>query len=179
VDAFRSDEWRSLLAWIGQRPVLFYGSIRDNIRLGRPGAGDADVEEAARAARVTDFADELPLGLDTPVGEEGRDLSRGQAQRVALARAFLKDAPVLLLDEPTAGLDRENERLVMEALSRLGAGRTVLMATHRLEGLQGMDRIWVMDRGRIVESGTFAELASGSGRFAAMRGRPVEGQGHG
>jgi ATP-binding cassette subfamily C protein CydD len=179
ADAFRPDEWRSLLAWIGQRPVLFFGSIRDNIRLGRPGAGEAEVEAAALAARVSEFADELDAGLDTPVGEEGRELSRGQAQRVALARAFLKDAPVLLLDEPTAGLDRENERLVMEALSRLGTGRTVLVATHRLQGLQAVDRILVMDRGRIVESGTFAELASGSGRFAAMLGRFAEGQGHG
>jgi len=119
-----------LTAWIGQRPVLFSGTIRDNIRFGRPEATDEEVEEAARAARVTEFVATLPRGLDTIVGEGGYGLSGGQAQRVAVARAFLKNAPLLLLDEPTAHLDPATEAEVLESLRRLALGRTVLLATH-------------------------------------------------
>ncbi len=119
-----------LTAWIGQRPVLFAGTIRDNIRFARPEATDADIDAAAAAARVTDFAADLPAGLDTPVGEGGFGLSGGQAQRVAIARAFLKDAPLLLLDEPTAHLDPSTEADVLESLKRLAVGRTTIMASH-------------------------------------------------
>ncbi len=119
-----------LTAWIGQRPVLFAGSIRDNIRFARPEATDAEVEEAARSARVTDFSAMLPEGLDTKVGEGGYGLSGGQAQRVAIARAFLKNAPLLLLDEPTAHLDPATEAEVLESLRRLALGRTVILASH-------------------------------------------------
>jgi ATP-binding cassette subfamily C protein CydD len=119
-----------LTAWIGQRPVLFAGSIRDNIRFARPEATDDEVAEAARAARVAEFAASLPQGLDTPVGEGGYGLSGGQAQRVAIARAFLKNAPLLLLDEPTAHLDPATEAEVLDSLRRLAVGRTVLLASH-------------------------------------------------
>jgi ATP-binding cassette subfamily C protein CydD len=119
-----------LTAWIGQRPVLFAGTIRDNIRFARPEATDAEIDAAATAARVTDFAAGLPAGLDTPVGEGGFGLSGGQAQRVAIARAFLKDAPLLLLDEPTAHLDPTTEADVLESLKRLAIGRTTIMASH-------------------------------------------------
>jgi ATP-binding cassette subfamily C protein CydD len=119
-----------LTAWIGQRPLLFAGSIRDNIRFARPEASDDDVAEAARAARVDDFAASLPLGLDTAVGEGGFGLSGGQAQRVAIARAFLKNAPLLLLDEPTAHLDPATEAEVLDSLRRLTLGRTVILASH-------------------------------------------------
>ncbi len=119
-----------LTAWIGQRPVLFAGSIRDNIRFARPEASDAEIEAAARSASVTDFAAELPDGLDTKVGEGGYGLSGGQAQRVAIARAFLKNAPLLLLDEPTAHLDPATEADVLESLRRLALGRTVILASH-------------------------------------------------
>ena len=119
-----------LTAWIGQRPVLFAGSIRDNIRFARPEATEAEVAEAARAARVSEFADTLPDGLDTRVGEGGYGLSGGQAQRVAIARAFLKNAPLLLLDEPTAHLDPATESDVLDGLRRLAVGRTVIMASH-------------------------------------------------
>lgn len=119
-----------LTAWIGQRPVLFAGTIRDNIRFARPEATDADVEAAAAAARVTDFAAGLPNGLDTPVGEGGFGLSGGQAQRVAIARAYLKDAPLLLLDEPTAHLDPVTEADVLDSLKRLAIGKTVILASH-------------------------------------------------
>ncbi len=119
-----------LTAWIGQRPALFAGSIRDNIAFARPEATPAEIEEAARQARIDEFADNLPLGLDTPIGEGGHGLSGGQAQRVAIARAFLKNAPLLLLDEPTAHLDPATEGDVLTSLKRLATGRTVVMASH-------------------------------------------------
>ncbi|HEX4261505.1 MAG TPA: thiol reductant ABC exporter subunit CydD [Acetobacteraceae bacterium] len=119
-----------MTAWIGQRPLLFAGSIAENIRFARPGASDEDVARAAAAARVAEFAAGLPQGLETPVGEGGFGLSGGQAQRVAIARAFLKGAPLLLLDEPTAHLDPATEAEVLESLKRLAIGRTVILATH-------------------------------------------------
>jgi len=119
-----------MTAWIGQRPVLFAGTIRDNIRFARPDANDRDIEQAARSARVTVFADALPDGLDTVVGEGGYGLSGGQAQRVSIARAFLKNAPLLLLDEPTAHLDPATETEVLESLRHLAIGRTVVLASH-------------------------------------------------
>ncbi|MCL2427646.1 MAG: thiol reductant ABC exporter subunit CydD [Alphaproteobacteria bacterium] len=119
-----------MTAWIGQRPVLFAGTLRENIRFARPEATDAEVEEAARAARVDHFAADLPNGLETPIGEDGYGLSGGQAQRIAIARAFLKNAPLLLLDEPTAHLDPGTEAEVLESLRRLAIGRTVILASH-------------------------------------------------
>jgi ATP-binding cassette subfamily C protein CydD len=119
-----------LTAWVGQRPMLFAGTIRENIRFARPAATDSEIAEAARQARVSDFAAELPSGLDTVVGEGGYGLSGGQAQRVAIARAFLKNAALLLLDEPTAHLDPATEQEVLESLRRLAIGRTVILASH-------------------------------------------------
>ena len=119
-----------MTAWIGQSPVIFAGTIRDNIRFGRDGATDAEVEAAARAARVGQFTELLPLGMDTPVGEGGYGLSGGQAQRVAIARAFVRNAPLLLLDEPTAHLDPATEADVLDSLRRLALGRTVILASH-------------------------------------------------
>ena len=120
----------SLTAWIGQKPVLFASTIRDNIRFARPDATASEIEEAARNARVADFASALPLGLDTPVGEGGHGISGGQAQRVAIARAFLKQAPLLLLDEPTNHLDPATEADILASLRRLAVGKTVVMASH-------------------------------------------------
>jgi ATP-binding cassette subfamily C protein CydD len=162
------DSWREQIAWIGQRPVLFHGTIRENIVLGRPRATTAQIEQAAGHARVLDFSRHLPAGLETPVGEQGHGLSRGQAQRVALARAFLKDAPLLLLDEPAAGLDAANEALVINALNRLSRGRTVLMLTHRLTNIKHADRILVLDNGHLVEQGDYSELMAGGGVFHKM-----------
>jgi ATP-binding cassette subfamily C protein CydD len=119
-----------LTAWIGQRPTLFATTIRENIRFARPEASDTEVEEAARQARVSDFTSQLPAGLDTPIGEGGHGISGGQAQRVAIARAFLKNAPLLLLDEPTSHLDPATEAEVLASLRRLAVGRTVIMASH-------------------------------------------------
>jgi ATP-binding cassette subfamily C protein CydD len=117
---------------------------------------------------VLDFSMHLPDGLETQVGEQGAGISRGQAQRVALARAFLKDAPILLLDEPTAGLDTENESLVIDALNRLSRGRTVLMLTHRLTNIKHADRIVVLENGCVVEQGNYAELMATGERLYRM-----------
>jgi ATP-binding cassette subfamily C protein CydD len=162
------DSWRRHIAWVGQHPILFQGTIKENILLGRPEASAGQLEQAAGNARVLDFAMHLPEGLDTPVGEQGFGLSRGQAQRVALARAFLKGAPLLLLDEPAAGLDAENEALVLNALKTLSRGRTVLMLTHRLANIRQTNRIMVLEKGRIVEQGTYGELTAAGGRFHRM-----------
>ncbi len=162
------ETWRGQLAWIGQQPTLFHGTLRENIRLGRPQADSQAIEAAARAARVTEFSRRMPGGLDTRIGEMAAGLSRGQAQRVALARAFLKDAPLLLLDEPTAGLDLQNEQLVLEALQALCRNRTVLTVSHRLASIRAADRVLVLDGGKIVETGRYDALMGARGRLHAM-----------
>lgn len=139
-----------LTTWIGQRPVLFAGSVRDNIRFARPEATDAEIEDAARAARVSDFAALLPAGLDTAVGEGGFGLSGGQAQRVVIARAFLRNAPLLLLDEPTAHLDPATEADVLDSLRRLAIGRTVILASHSAAAHDFSGRRLDLRQGRAV-----------------------------
>ena len=136
---------------------MFHRTLLDNIAFARPDATDAEIRRAAEAAHVTEFADTLPEGFDTMVGERGIKLSGGQRQRVALARAILRDAPILLLDEATSALDSESEILVQEALWRLMEGRTALVVAHRLSTVATMDRLVVLDRGRIVEQGTHQE----------------------
>lgn len=165
------ESWCQALAWVGQRPTLFHGTIAENIGLAKPGVVRTEIEQAARSARVLDFSRHLPNGLDTQVGEQGWGLSRGQAQRVALARAFLKDAPILLLDEPAAGLDMENERLVMQAIESLSGGRTVLLLTHRLDYIQKAQRIVVLDGGQFVEQGSYSDLMGRAGAFRKLVGR--------
>ena len=162
--------WQRQVGWIGQNPVLFHGTIRDNLRMGRPEASDGEILAAARAAGVLDFADRLPRGLDCPVGEQGVGLSRGEAQRVALGRAFLKNAPVLLLDEPCAGLDAETERLVTGAIESLRAGRTVLTVTHRMADIHRADHVLVLEEGRIIEGGNPADLMEAGGPFQRFGG---------
>jgi ATP-binding cassette subfamily C protein CydD/ATP-binding cassette subfamily C protein CydCD len=125
------DAWRQRIAWVPQRPYLFAGTIADNIRLGDPAATGEAVREAARLAGATEFLDALPDGLDTLLSDDGAGLSAGQRQRIALARAFLRDAPLVLLDEPTANLDAETERGILDAIRRLAVGRTVVLAAHR------------------------------------------------
>ena len=141
-----------LVGWIGQRPVLFAGTIRDNIRFARPEASDAEIEAAAGFARLDSVAATLPQGLDTPVGEGGFGLSGGQAQRVAIARAFLKDAPLLLLDEPTAHLDPATEAEVLDGLKRLAIGRTVILASHAVAAHAFSGRRLDLRDGRAVAS---------------------------
>ncbi|MFD5880284.1 ABC transporter ATP-binding protein [Streptomyces yangpuensis] len=159
---------RSRLAYVPQDPAMFHRTLRDNIAFARPGATEAEIRRAAEAAHVTEFADALPDGFDTMVGERGVKLSGGQRQRVALARAVLRDAPILLLDEATSALDSESEILVQEALWRLMEGRTALVVAHRLSTVAGMDRLVVLDRGRIVEQGSHQELLTAEGAYAKL-----------
>lgn len=152
------ETWRENLALVPQRPHLFYGSILENILIARPDASRAEVEEAAKLAGVANFVRRLSLGYDTQIGERGARLSGGEAQRLAIARAFLKDAPVLIMDEATSNLDPESEQLIRAALERLARGRTVLVVAHRLNTVYGADRIAVLDEGRLAELGTHQEL---------------------
>jgi ATP-binding cassette subfamily B protein len=159
---------RGLISYVPQDPAMFHRSLRDNIAFARPDATDAEIRRAAEAAHVTEFADALPDGFGTMVGERGVKLSGGQRQRVALARAILRDAPILLLDEATSALDSESEILVQEALWRLMEGRTALVVAHRLSTVAGMDRLVVLDRGRIVEQGTHQQLLDRDGAYAKL-----------
>ena len=144
-------------------------SIGENIAYGRPGADAADVESAARAANAHEFIVGLPDGYDTVVGDRGGTLSGGERQRIAIARAILKDAPVLILDEPTSALDVGTEATVVEALSHLMEGRTTLIIAHRLSTIRHVDRVVVLEHGRVVEQGTPDELLVRPGAYARMR----------
>jgi ABC-type transport system involved in cytochrome bd biosynthesis fused ATPase/permease subunit len=148
--------WRSKIAWLPQRPTLFRGTVAENIRLGVPAAEERDVRAAARRAGAHEFVLQLPDGYDTVVGEGGRPLSAGEAQRIALARAFLRDAELVILDEPTAHLDPASAELVSEAVERLRVGRTVLLIVHRPELAARADRIVHLEAGRIVEAAVAA-----------------------
>ena len=160
--------WRRRVAWVSQRPRLVAGTVADNVRMGDPDAPDARVWAALRDANAEELVRGLPAGLDTPVGEGGAELSAGERQRIALARAFLRDAPVVLLDEPTASLDPEGAALVGDAIARLSEGRTVVMAVHRLALALSADRVVVLEEGRIVERGSPADLTAGAGAFRAQ-----------
>ena len=179
------DDWRRHLAWVPQQPRLFQGTIGANIRLGIPAddprAHPDAVRTAARLARADGFIEALPAGYETPVGERGAGLSGGQIQRIALARAFLRDAPLVILDEATANLDPESERLVQEGIDDLARGRTLIAVAHRLDTVRKADRILVLDQGRVVESGDHETLLARDGpyrrllRAYAGAGRPDAG----
>ena len=158
LDAIDPRAWRRHIAWMPQRPYLFNMSIADNIRLGQPDAGMDAVIRAAQQAFAHDFIQTLPQGYDAIAGERGARLSGGQAQRIALARAFLRDAPIIILDEPTANLDPDAEEQIQRAIQALIAGRTALIIAHRLHTIRTADRILVMQQGRIVEAGDHAQL---------------------
>ncbi len=149
---------RQQLAIVPQDPILFSGTILDNLRYGRPEASEAQVREAARLAFAEPFIQQLSKGYETEVGERGVKLSGGQKQRLAIARAFLKDAPIIILDEPTSALDAESEQLIKQALQRLLTNRTALIIAHRLSTIEHADRVIVIDGGRILEQGRHEEL---------------------
>jgi ABC-type multidrug transport system fused ATPase/permease subunit len=151
---------RNAIAYVSQQPYLFEGTIRDNIRYGRPEASDAEIEEAARHAYAHDFILAQPLGYDTPVGENGVTLSGGQRQRLSIARALVRNAPILLLDEATSALDTESEQAVQKALDEAMSGRTVVVIAHRLSTVVRADKIIVMQDGTVAEEGTHEALAA-------------------
>jgi ATP-binding cassette subfamily B protein len=174
VDLRQADprDIRAQAALVAQDSPLFSGSANDNIAFGREGAGPDEIRDAARAAQAEAFIAGLPEGFETPLGERARGLSGGQRQRLAIARALVRQAPILLLDEATSALDAENEKLVQEALDAAMRGRTTLVIAHRLATVLKADRIVVMDEGRVVETGTHAELTARGGlyaRFAALQ----------
>ncbi|MFI6365601.1 ABC transporter ATP-binding protein [Nocardia sp. NPDC050630] len=168
IARLRQADLRSLIAYVPQDPAMFHRTLSENIRFARPDATDQEILRAAKAAHVTEFADALPQGMETLIGERGVKLSGGQRQRVALARAILRNAPILLLDEATSALDSESELLVQQALWELMEERTALVVAHRLSTVAGMDRLVVLDHGRVVEEGTHEQLLCAQGTYAQL-----------
>lgn len=164
----RLDDWTAMYAMVGQSPFLFHASVRENIAYGKPGATQAEIEAAARAASIHEFIAALPQGYDTVVGDQGARLSGGQRQRITIARAILKGAPLLLLDEATSALDSESELEVQRALDSLMKGRTVIVIAHRLSTIRTAHRIAVLERGRLVEIGAHDELLRRNGAYARL-----------
>ena len=160
-----------------QDVVLFSGSVRDNLLIGRPGATQAEIEAAARRAHAHDFIMALPQGYDTVLSENAESLSGGERQRLAIARALLKDAPILLLDEATASVDPSAQAEIQRAIGDLARGRTVVVIAHRLNAIQHADQILVLDAGRLREAGTHAELLAQGGIYAAMWQRQQQARG--
>lgn len=162
------EAWRARVAWVPQHPRLFHGTLRENLLLGRPEAPDHALGRALELAHLEDLVRELPRGLETPLGEGGCRLSGGEAQRVALARAFLRDTPVLVLDEPTAQLDLATEARVVGAVEQLCQGRTVLLVAHRLTTVAAADRVALVSRGRVIEEGEPGRLAKSGAAYARL-----------
>jgi ABC-type multidrug transport system fused ATPase/permease subunit len=171
VRQYRIRSLREKIAIVLQDPVLFAGSIADNLRYGRLDATDAEIEEAARAAHAHEFISRLPRQYDTQIAEAGGGLSGGERQRLSVARAILKNAPILILDEPTSSLDAISEEIVFAALRRLRAGRTTIVIAHRLSTVRDADRILVLDGGRIAAQGRHEELLTSSQLYRRMCAR--------
>jgi ABC-type multidrug transport system fused ATPase/permease subunit len=168
VREYKVNALREQIGYVLQDTVLFRGTILDNIAFGRPNATREEIVEAARLANADEFISKMPKGYDTMVGERGSTLSGGQRQRIGIARVMVRNSPILLLDEPTAALDSESEKLVIEALERLMKGRTVITIAHRLMTIRDSNKIIVIDEGVVAESGTHAELMALNGIYAGL-----------
>jgi ATP-binding cassette subfamily B protein len=168
ISKVTQESLRHSIAYVSQEPMLFHRSLRENIAYGKPSASEADIRRAADQANALEFIEKLPDGLDTLVGERGVKLSGGQRQRVAIARAILKDAPILVLDEATSALDSESEKLIQDALQKLMKDRTSIVIAHRLSTIAKLDRIIVLENGKIIEDGSHAELLTRKGTYAKL-----------
>jgi ATP-binding cassette subfamily B protein len=171
IKEITQESLRANIAYVPQETTLFHRTIRENIAYGRPNATDAEVIEAAKQANAWEFIKDLPKGLDTLTGERGVKLSGGQRQRVAIARAILKNAPILVLDEATASLDTESEKLIQDALKHLMKGRTSIIIAHRLSTVAELDRIVVLEQGKIVEDDTHENLVAKGGIYSKLWNR--------
>jgi len=168
VRDYRLQPLRDQMAFVLQDTVLFRGTVRDNIAYGRPDATEDEIIEAARLASAHEFIARMPLGYDTLLGDRGLTLSGGERQRIGIARAIIRNSPILILDEPTAALDTESEKVVIEAIERLMKGRTVITIAHRLSTIRDADKIIVLDRGVVAEQGTHEELLARGGLYAQL-----------
>ncbi len=166
LNQLKLEDWRKHIAWVPQNPYLFHGSIRENIALGMPEASEEKIRTAAKLAHIDQYIQNLPEAYNTLIGERGQGLSGGQIQRIALARAFLKDAPIILLDEATANLDAESEQLIQQSLDQLGQNKTLIMIAHRLKTVEKADQILVMDKGQVTQTGTHKELLEEPGLYS-------------
>lgn len=161
-------QWRHQISWISQNPTLFYGTVMDNIRMGNAAASDADILSVCKKLKIHDFISSLPKGYETEVGERGYGISGGQLQRIAIARAFLRDAPIILMDEPTASLDRETEELIQSSIDELSRGKTCITIAHRLQTIQKADQIIYMDHGSIIHNAKHEDLIKQSSEYKAL-----------
>jgi ATP-binding cassette subfamily B protein len=168
LTALKIPDLRAAFGLVSQDVFLFHGSVAENITYGRPGADQAEIEAAAKAAEAHDFILQLPLGYNTIVGERGQKLSGGQRQRVSIARAVLKDPPVLILDEATSAVDNETEAAIQRSMQVITQGRTTLVVAHRLSTIVNADRIYVLDRGRVTEMGSHEQLLADDGLYASL-----------
>ncbi|MCG8426138.1 MAG: ATP-binding cassette domain-containing protein, partial [Chromatiales bacterium] len=168
IETYSSEQLRSQFAVVPQHPHLFHTTIRENLLLAKPDATAVELEEACQSAQLHEFIQALPDGYDTIVGETGLKLSGGQAKRIAIARALLKSAPILILDEPTEGIDAATEQALMNAVYDTMASRTLLLISHRMTGLEMMDEIIVMEKGEIIERGSLKQLLSAQSRFSQL-----------
>ena len=168
IRQYRRASLRRHIGLVLQQSILFGATIRENIAYGKPRATSQEIEAAARAANADELIRELEHGYDTVIGERGATLSGGQRQRIAIARALIRDAPILILDEPMTGLDGESEGKVREALDRLTAGKTSVIVTHDLQSVADADQVLVLDGGSVVDRGTHAELVERNGRYREL-----------